>query len=74
MEREALSPSLHLHWPSVRSRGVIGGVIGVSSFFNGGVIGVATTQGNDIVHMMDALGKLRNIFSLVAILSSLKAT
>ena len=29
---------------------------------------VATTQGNDIVHLMDALGKLRNIFSLVAIL------
>jgi len=36
---------------------------GGTSFIN-----VATTQGNDIVHLMDALGKLRNIFSLVAIL------
>jgi len=36
---------------------------GGTSFIN-----VATTQGNDIVHLMDALGKLRNIFSLVAIM------
>lgn len=36
---------------------------GGTSFIN-----VARTQGNDIVHLMDALGKLRNIFSLVAIL------
>ena len=36
---------------------------GGTSFIN-----VTTTQGNDIVHLMDALGKLRNIFSLVAIL------
>ena len=36
---------------------------GGTSFIN-----VATTQDNDIVHLMDALGKLRNISSLVAIL------
>jgi hypothetical protein len=36
---------------------------GGTSFIN-----VASTQGNDIVHLMDALGKLRNIFSLVTIL------
>ena len=29
---------------------------------------VAKTQGNDIAFLMDALGKLRNIFSLIAIL------
>ncbi len=29
---------------------------------------VASTQGNDIGHLMDALAKLRNIFSLIAIL------
>jgi hypothetical protein len=32
------------------------------------LINVATTQGNDMVLLMDALGKLRNIFSLIAIL------
>ena len=31
-------------------------------------IKVASTQGNDIDHLMDALAKLRNIFSLIAIL------
>ena len=36
---------------------------GGASFVN-----VASTQGNDISHLMDALGKLRNIFTLVAIL------
>jgi hypothetical protein len=29
---------------------------------------VATTQGNDIGYLMDALGKLRNIFQLIVIL------
>lgn len=29
---------------------------------------IASTQGNDIGHLMDALAKLRNIFSLIAIL------
>lgn len=29
---------------------------------------VARTQGNDMGHLMDALGKLRNIFKLIAIL------
>jgi hypothetical protein len=36
---------------------------GGSSFNN-----VVATQGNDIGYLMDALGKLRNIFSLIAIL------
>src|SRR4051812_48928931 len=31
-------------------------------------VSVATTQGNDMGHLMDALGKLRNIFKLIAIL------
>jgi hypothetical protein len=36
---------------------------GGTSFIN-----VATTQGNDIGHLMNALAKLRNVFSLIAIL------
>jgi len=31
-------------------------------------VDVDTTQGNDMGHLMDALGKLRNIFKLIAIL------
>jgi len=38
-------------------------ITGGRSFVN-----VATTQGNDMGHLMDALGKLRNIFKLIAIL------
>jgi hypothetical protein len=38
-------------------------IAGGRSFVN-----VATTQGNDMGHLMDALGKLRNIFKLIAIL------
>ena len=62
---------------SMRIVGLVGlawAVVGIISMgiwaLSGGTsfINVATTQGNDIVHLMDALGKLRNIFSLVAIL------
>ncbi len=31
-------------------------------------LSAATTQGNDIGYLMEALGKLRNIFSLIAVL------
>jgi hypothetical protein len=36
---------------------------GGTSFIN-----VARTQGNDMAYLMDALGKLRNVFGLIAIL------
>jgi len=48
---------------------VLGLFIGLWALSGGAsFVKVASTQGNDISHLMDALGKLQNMFTLIAIL------
>src|SRR4051812_39068549 len=48
---------------------IIGLVVGSWAIAGGrSFVNVAITQGNDMSYLMDALGKLRNIFKLISIL------